>query len=105
MIRPCDVVHIDRLEAPLLVVETNLGRLQAGTIIVRDEVEVVTLPGTYFPKDLGTVTRIDEWDPCRAATALTLAMFAFGTTSHDKYIQIWTRSLQDALLTNHAYLP
>ncbi len=101
LVRPCDVIiSASNPETQLLVVETSPDRLQAGTIVLRSELEVVTLPGTYLPKHLGSVSTIEVWEYERAAKALARALFDEDHARHASFVVDWQNSLRSARTHN-----
>lgn len=104
-VKPCDVIAVPGISDSLLVVETDLKVIQAGTIAHRDSQEIVTIPGTYLPEHLGAIAVIDSWDIGRAAEALARGLFGGNNRLYDRYVTIWRQSLVHAKMSNPPFNP
>lgn len=103
-IRPCDVVTGTQIyPQELLVVEVSPQTFQAGTILVRDNMEIVTMPGTYLPEHVGRITILGSWGLERAARALATALFVEGSDLHGKYTSMWLDSLAQTRSTDSSF--
>ncbi len=102
-LKACDVIYSGKSHENLVIVDSSLVNVHAATVLsnsteVGEEIDKVTVPGTYTAKYLGEVSLIDSWDPERVALALANTLFANYPDLKEQFRQRWIKSLTEAAL-------
>jgi len=102
-LKACDVIYSSRSGENLVIIDSSLVNVHAATVLsnsteVGEDIDKVTVPGTYTAKYLGEVSLIESWAPERIAIALANTLFADHPELRERFTQKWLNSLTEAAL-------